>query len=172
MWPRKFGFPVFWVVFFYILFYVSWESQLVDLNLPANLQKLNLFSFGLIKDRLETFCTFTDSDAARTQEEGMGCLTSPVSITASQNIHEIRPAERLPFTLTHPILAAHTPQPSTCRVWLLKGKQKKKCSLWQFFSSEVIRILHVRIATERPPTSPSPLLPLTAAASKKTLSSA
>lgn len=72
-----------------------------------------LFSLRLMPSRLKTFCTPPGSlslsfclcsDTARTLGGGMGRLTSPVFITSSQNIHEMSPAERLPFTPSHPLL--------------------------------------------------------------------
>lgn len=72
-----------------------------------------LFSLRLIQSRLKTFCTapgslslasFVCSVTARTLGGGTGRLTSPVFIAASQNIHEICPTERLPFTPSHSLL--------------------------------------------------------------------
>lgn len=62
----------------------------------------------------------------------MGSLTSPVFITASQNIREMCPAERLSFTPSHPPFLT-PPQRRTCS--LLKGKQKKKVHERSVFSS-------------------------------------
>lgn len=50
--------------------------------------------------------------------------TSRVSISASQNIHEMCPAERLPFTLSHPLLIPQST--SDGQVSLLKGKQRRR----------------------------------------------
>lgn len=104
--------------------------------------KEGLFSLSFIQSWVKTFCTLQALAPSlflslfalpRTSEGGMGSLTSPVSISASQNIHEICPTERLPFIPSPSLSAPHTLQPSTCRVSPLEGK--KKCVQSDSFSA-------------------------------------
>lgn len=115
-------------------------------------------------DRLSlSISLFLCSNTARTLGGGMGRLTSPVSITASQNIHEMCPAERLPFTPSHPLHIPHST--STGRVSLLKGKQKSV----QTDSFSALRLFTFCTYTEPQSDLPqaSPLPPDTARHSPK-----
>lgn len=79
----------------------------------------------------------------------MGCLTAPVFITSSQNIHEMCPAERLPFTPSHPFLIP----PRHLDLQSFTPQRKRKKSVWaiSFFGPQVFSILHVRRAVQWPP---------------------
>lgn len=86
---------------------------------------------------------------------GKGRLTLPPA-AASQNIHEICPTKRIPFTRSHPLLTASL-SILTCRVSLLKGKQKKLRGN-PFSSSEAFHILHVRraaVTSQKAPDAPA-----------------
>lgn len=95
------------------------RSQIRGSSDAAKLQGQLVFT-EVTAERLKTFCTVPVSLSLSLL---LTLLSDPPPVAASQNIHEICPAKRLPFTQSHPLLSASL---SILTFWvsLLKGKQK------------------------------------------------